>query len=88
MHPCSLELPSADSGSVRRSDALHKAGPGDVTFRAAELRTGVVPQTWTIPMTSDTGDDRLEGSLTSPVVYGTDDVSIEAFHIFQPPMRE
>lgn len=39
-------------------------------------------------MTSDTGDDRLEGGLTGPVVYGTGDASIEAFYIFQPPMRE
>ncbi len=66
MHPSSLDLPSADRRSVGRSDALHKAGPSDVALHAVELRTGVVPQTWTITMTSDTGDYRLDGSVTGP----------------------
>jgi len=46
--------------------ALKGPGPGDVAPHAVELRAGVVPQTWTITMTSDTGDYRLEGSVTGP----------------------
>jgi hypothetical protein len=46
--------------------ALKGPGPGDVAPHAVELRDGVVPQTWTITMTSDTGDYRLEGSVTGP----------------------
>jgi len=46
--------------------ALKGPGPGDVAPHAVELRTGVVPQTWTITMTSDTGDYRLTGSVTGP----------------------
>jgi hypothetical protein len=46
--------------------ALIGPGPGDVAPHAVELRTGAVPQTWTITMTSDTGDYRLEGSVTGP----------------------
>ena len=44
--------------------ALKGPGPGDVAPHAVELRANVVPQTWTITMTSDTGDYRLEGSVT------------------------
>jgi len=43
---------------------LKGPGPGDVAPHAVELRTGIVPQTWTITMTSDAGDYRLEGSAT------------------------
>jgi len=46
--------------------ALKGPGPGDVAPHAVELRANVVPQTWTITMTSDTGDYRLEGSVTGP----------------------
>ena len=46
--------------------ALKGPGPGDVAPHAVELRANVVPQTWTITMTTDTGDYRLEGSLTGP----------------------
>lgn len=44
--------------------ALKGPGPGDVAPHAVELRAGAVPQTWTITMTSDTGDYRLDGSVT------------------------
>lgn len=43
---------------------LKGPGPGDVAPHAVELRAGIVPQTWTITMTSDRGDYRLEGSVT------------------------
>ena len=41
-------------------------GPGDVGPHAVELATNLVPQTWTITLTSETGDYRLEGSVTGP----------------------
>jgi len=41
-------------------------GPGDVGPHAVELATNLVPQTWTITLTSETGDYRLDGSVTGP----------------------
>ncbi len=43
---------------------LEGPGPGDVAPHAVSLGKNVVPQSWTITMTSDTGDYRLEGSAT------------------------
>lgn len=40
------------------------AGPGDVGPHAVDLGRNIVPQTWTITLTSETGDYRLEGSVT------------------------
>lgn len=42
------------------------AGPGDVGPHGVELGANLVPQTWTITLTSDAGDYRLEGSVTGP----------------------
>jgi hypothetical protein len=39
-------------------------GPGDVGPHAVSLGENVVPQTWTVTLTSETGDYRLEGSVT------------------------
>jgi hypothetical protein len=39
-------------------------GPGDVGPHAVALGDNVVPQTWTIRLTSDSGDYRVEGSVT------------------------
>jgi hypothetical protein len=41
-----------------------KLGKGDVAPHAIELRRNVVPQSWTIAMTSDSGNYRIEGSAT------------------------
>jgi len=43
---------------------LKGPGPGDVAPHAVALAEGIVPQSWSILMTSDTGDYRLEGTLT------------------------
>jgi hypothetical protein len=40
--------------------------PGDNAPHAVDLGTSVVPQTWTITMTSDVGDYRIDGSVTGP----------------------
>jgi hypothetical protein len=40
--------------------------PGDVAPQAVDLGTHVVPQSWTITMTSDNGDYQVEGSVTGP----------------------
>jgi hypothetical protein len=45
---------------------LEGPGPGDVAPHAVSLSKEAVPQTWTIVMTSDTGDYRLTGSVTGP----------------------
>jgi hypothetical protein len=41
-------------------------GPGDVGPHAVTLGKNIVPQTWTITLTSETGDYRLEGTRTGP----------------------
>ncbi|HET6250906.1 MAG TPA: hypothetical protein VFE47_24670 [Tepidisphaeraceae bacterium] len=41
-------------------------GPGDVGPHAIELGQNVVAQSWTITLTSETGDYRLDGSVTGP----------------------
>ena len=41
-------------------------GPGDLGPHAVELVTNLVPQSWTISLTSETGDYRLDGSVTGP----------------------
>jgi hypothetical protein len=41
-------------------------GPGDVGPHAVTLGENIVPQTWTITLTSETGDYRLDGSETGP----------------------
>ena len=43
---------------------LKGPGPGDVAPHAVALGSGIVPQSWTLLMTSDTGDYRLEGTVT------------------------
>jgi hypothetical protein len=43
-----------------------KNGAGNTAPHAVDLGTHVVPQTWTITMTSDQGDYRLAGSVTGP----------------------
>ena len=43
---------------------LKGPGPGDVAPHAVALGTGIIPQSWTIVMTSDAGDYRLEGTVT------------------------
>ena len=43
---------------------LKGPGPGDVAPHAVALGEGIVPQSWSILMTSDTGDYRLEGTVT------------------------
>ncbi len=43
---------------------LQGPGPGDVAPHAVALGGGIVPQSWSILMTSDTGDYRLEGTVT------------------------
>ena len=43
---------------------LKGPGPGDVAPHAVTLGAGIVPQSWSIIMTSDTGDFRLEGTAT------------------------
>jgi hypothetical protein len=45
---------------------LEGPGPGDVAPHAVGLGERIVPQTWTITMTSDVGDYRLAGSVTGP----------------------
>ncbi len=45
---------------------LNGPGPGDVAPHAVVLRAGIVPQEWSIVMTSDAGDYRLEGAVTGP----------------------
>jgi hypothetical protein len=41
-------------------------GPGDIAPHAVDLGEKLIPQTWTITVTSETGDYRLEGSVTGP----------------------
>ncbi len=41
-------------------------GPGDLGPHAVELATNLVPQSWTIALTSESGDYRLDGSVTGP----------------------
>ena len=41
-------------------------GPGDVGPHAVTLGENIVPQTWTVTLTSETGDYRLDGSETGP----------------------
>ena len=43
---------------------LKGPGPGDVAPHAVALGKKIVPQSWSIVMTSDTGDFRLDGSVT------------------------
>jgi hypothetical protein len=43
-----------------------KNGAGAVAPHAVDLGTNVVPQSWTITMTSDHGDYRIEGTVTGP----------------------
>lgn len=43
---------------------LQGPGPGDIAPHAVELGRNIVPQTWTITMTSENGDFQLEGSAT------------------------
>ncbi len=43
---------------------LKGPGPGDVAPHSVALGTGIIPQSWTIVMTSDAGDYRLEGTVT------------------------
>jgi len=43
-----------------------KNGAGNTAPHAVDLGTNVVPQTWTITMTSDHGDYHIEGSVTGP----------------------
>lgn len=40
--------------------------PGDVAPQAVDLGINLVPQSWTITMTSDNGDYQVEGSVTGP----------------------
>ena len=42
------------------------AGPGDVGPHAVELVKNVVAQSWKITLTSETGNYRLDGSVTGP----------------------
>jgi hypothetical protein len=42
---------------------LQGPGPGDIAPHAVELGSKIVPQTWTITVTSETGDYRLAGSV-------------------------
>jgi hypothetical protein len=44
--------------------------PGDVAPQAVDLGTNLVPQSWTITMTSDNGDYQLEGSIAGPDGFG------------------
>jgi hypothetical protein len=46
------------------SRTLKGPGPGDVAPHAVDLLANLVPQSWSITVTSDTGDYRLEGSVT------------------------
>jgi hypothetical protein len=41
-------------------------GPADIAPHAVELGDKIVPQKWTITVTSDKGDYKLEGSLAGP----------------------
>ncbi len=43
---------------------LKGPGPGDVAPHAVALGSGIIPQSWTIVMTSDAGDYRLDGTVT------------------------
>lgn len=43
---------------------LKGPGPGDVAPHAVSLGENVLPQCWTITMSSDTGDYKLEGTVT------------------------
>jgi hypothetical protein len=43
---------------------LQEPGPGDVAPHAVALGKGIVPQSWSIIMTSDSGDYRLVGSVS------------------------
>lgn len=43
-----------------------KNGAGNTAPHAVDLGTNIVPQTWTITMTSDVGDFSLQGSITGP----------------------
>jgi hypothetical protein len=50
----------------QHSRTLKGPGPGDVAPHAVDLGKNVIPQTWTITVTSDVGDYRLAGSVTGP----------------------
>lgn len=52
---------------------LQGPGPGDIAPHAVELGANVVPQTWTITMTSESGDFKIEGSVTGPDGEGKSD---------------
>ena len=41
-------------------------GPGDLGPHAVALVANLVPQSWTITLTSESGDYRLDGSVTGP----------------------
>jgi hypothetical protein len=45
---------------------LQGPGPGDIAPHAVDLGRNIVPQTWTITVTSETGDYQLSGSVTGP----------------------
>ncbi len=43
---------------------LQGPGPGDIAPHAVMLGEKLVPQSWTITMTNDNGDDQFAGSIT------------------------
>jgi hypothetical protein len=55
---------SADQSSPFLMDCIQSNKRNWRSPHAVELGANIVPQTWTITMTSDTGDYRLEGSVT------------------------
>lgn len=57
----SYVMPDAKNARVGRGSVPRDQAPHGIT-----LGTGVVPQDWTIVMTSDTGDYALSGSATGP----------------------
>ena len=50
----------------QRPKRLKGPGPGDVAPHAVDLLANLVPQTWSITVTNDVGDYRLDGSVTGP----------------------
>ena len=54
---------SADQASLFLMDCIKSDKRNWRSPHAVELGSNIVPQTWTITMTSNTGDYRLEGSV-------------------------
>jgi hypothetical protein len=63
------EAPLFYSGEIRAAPIafpwkIAGPGPGDLGPHGVELVRNLVPQTWTITLTSESGDYRLDGSVT------------------------